>query len=132
LVVARNAVEGGDTVSNAFVEGSRTGEYVMHTWYCTWMVRSGKAGVGDVIFGAVLKEGVFYLQFVRSKNLEEIFTARIASWDAVRSKCFLVFVAVSYTNPRIDVSLKFICMRRPTKSSLVVIGGGDPAAFHAS
>ena len=68
------------------------------------MVRCGKAGVGDVIFGAVVKEGVLYSQLVRSKNLEEIFTARVASWDAVRSKCFLVFVAVSDTNPRIDVS----------------------------
>ena len=103
-MVACNAVEGGDTVANAFVEGNRAGEYVMHTWYSAWMVRCGKAGVGDVIFGVVLKEGVFYLQFVRSKNLEEIFTGRVASWDAVRSKCFLVFVAVSDTDPRIDVS----------------------------
>ena len=66
------------------------------------MVRCGKAGVGDVIFGAVVKEGVLYLQFVRTQNLEEIFTVRVALWDAVRSKCFLVFVAVSDTDPRID------------------------------
>ena len=103
-MVARNTVEGGDTVSNAFVKGNKTGEYVMHTWYSVWMVRCGKAGVGDVIFGAVVKEGVLYLQFVRTQNLEEIFTVRVALWDAVRSKCFLVFVAVSDTNPRIDVS----------------------------
>ena len=76
----------------------------MHTWYSTWMVRCGKAGVGDVIFGAVVKEGVLYSQFVRSENLEENFTAHDASWDAVWSKCFLVFVAVSDTDPRIDVS----------------------------
>jgi hypothetical protein len=31
-----------------------------------------------------------------------------------------------------ESNLKFICMKRPTKSSLVVMGGGDPAAFHAS
>ena len=78
-MVARNAVEGGDTVSIAFVEGNRTGKYVMHTWYSAWMVRCGKAGVGDVVFGAVVKEGVLYSQFVRSKNLDEIFTARVAS-----------------------------------------------------
>jgi hypothetical protein len=103
-VVARNTVEGGDTISNAFVEGNKTGKYVMHTWYSVWVVRCGKAGVGDVILGAVVKEGVLYSQFVCSEDLEEIFTARIASWDAVWSKCFLVFVAVSDTNPRIDVS----------------------------
>ena len=103
-MVARNAIKGGDTILNAFMKGNRTGKYVMHTWHSTWMVRCGKAGVGDVIFGAVVKEGVLYSQFVRSENLEEIFTARVASWDAVRSKCFLVFVTVSDTDPRIDVS----------------------------
>ncbi len=68
------------------------------------MVRCGETSVGDIIFGAVVKEGVLYPQFVRSKNLEEIFTTRVASWDAMRSKCFLVFVAVSDADPRIDVS----------------------------
>ena len=103
-MVARNAVEGGDTISNAFVKGNRTGKCVMHTWYSAWMVRCGKAGAGDVIFWAVVKEGVLYSQFVCRENPEEIFTARVASWDAVRSKCFLVFVAVSDTDPGIDVS----------------------------
>jgi hypothetical protein len=103
-VVACNAVEGSDTISDAFVEGNRTGKYVMHTWYSAWVMRCGKTGVGDVIFRAVVKEGVLYSQFVRSENLEEIFTARVASWNAVRSECFLVFFAVSDSNPRINVS----------------------------
>ena len=83
-MVARNAVEGGDTISDAFVEGNRTGKYGMHTWYSARVMRCGKAGVGDVIFRAVVKEGVLYLQFVCSENLEEIFTTCVASWDAVQ------------------------------------------------
>jgi hypothetical protein len=67
-------------------------------------MRCGKAGVGDIIFRAVVKEGVLYSQFVGSENLEEIFTVRVASWNAMWIKCFLVFFAVSDANPRIDVS----------------------------
>ena len=42
LEVACNAIEGSDTVSDAFVEGERTGEYIMHTWHSAWVMRCGK------------------------------------------------------------------------------------------
>ena len=60
MVVACNAIEGGDTVSDAFVEGERTGEYIVHAGHSVRVMRRGKAGVGDIIFGAVVKEGVLY------------------------------------------------------------------------
>jgi hypothetical protein len=69
-VVACNAIEGSETVSDMFVEGERTGEYIMHTWHSAWVMRRGKAGVGDIIFRAVVKEGVFYSQFVGSEYME--------------------------------------------------------------
>jgi hypothetical protein len=103
-MVARNTVESSDTIPNSFVEGGRTGKYIMHTWYSVRVMRRGKAGVGDVVFRAVLKEGVLYSQFVGSENLEEIFTARITSWDTMWSESFLVFFAVSDANPCIDVA----------------------------
>jgi hypothetical protein len=103
-MVPRNTVESSDTIPNSFVEGGRTGKYVMHTWYSVSVMRRGKAGVGDVVFRVVLKEGVLYSQFVGSENLEEIFTARITSWVAMWSKSFLVFFAVSGANPCIDVA----------------------------
>ena len=69
-MVACNSIEESDKISDTFVEGERAGKYIMHTWYSAWMMSHGKAGVGDIIFGVVVKEGVFYLQFVGSEYME--------------------------------------------------------------
>ena len=69
-LVTPSRVKGSDTVADTFVEGERTGEYVMHTWHSAWMMRRGETCVGDIIFRAVVKEGVFYLQFVGSEYME--------------------------------------------------------------
>ena len=69
-MVARNTVKGGDTISNSFVEGERTCKYIVHTWHAMGVMRRGKAGVGDVIVRMVVKEGIFYSQFVGSEYME--------------------------------------------------------------
>ena len=81
-------------------------------------MRHGETGVGDIIFRVVLEEGVLHSQFVGSEDLEEIFTARIASLDTMWSESFFVFFAVSDTNPCVDVTTQYY------------LSGGADGAYH--
>ena len=117
-MVTRNTIEGGNTISNSLVEGSGAGKYIMHAWHAAWVMSHGKTGVGDIILRAVLEEGVLHSQFVGSEDLEEIFTARIASLDTMWSESFFVFFAVSDTNPCVDVTTQYY------------LSGGADGAYH--
>ncbi len=51
-----------------------------------------------------MKECVFYLQGVSSKNMEQVLAMRIAPCNAVWSKCLLVLIAGAYANSCIYVA----------------------------
>ncbi len=76
-------------VLNLFVKGVGTGKDVMHAGKSAWVVDSGETGVSSIFVRLVMKECVFYLQGVSSKNMEQVLTMRIAPCDAVWSKCVL-------------------------------------------
>ena len=103
-MVTCNTVKGSDTILNSFVERERACKYVMHAGHSKRVMRRGEAGVGDVVFRAVVKEGIFDSHFVGSEYMEEIFATDIASRDAVWAKCFFMFVTMPDANPCIDVS----------------------------
>jgi hypothetical protein len=74
----------------------------MHAGYSLGVVGGGNTGVGGIFF--VMEECVFYVQCVGSKNMQEILSTDIASWNTVWSKSLFLFVAGAHTNSCIDVA----------------------------
>jgi hypothetical protein len=91
-------------ILNLFVKGVGTGKDVMHAGKSVWVVGSGETGVSSILVRLVMKECVFYLQGVSSRNMEQVLATRIAPCNAVWSKCLLVLIAGAHANSCIYVT----------------------------
>ncbi len=92
---------------DAFVQRLETGKDVMHGGDSMGMVGGGKTSVCSIFLGPVVEEGVFHSQSAGCKNMEEVIASNIASFDAVWSQYFFVFVAGMHINPCINVTTHY-------------------------
>jgi hypothetical protein len=103
-VIAGNTMENHLAVVDAFVQGLGTGKDVMLGGNSMGMVSGGKTGVGGILLGPVVEEGVFHSQSVGSKNMEYVIASNIALFDAIWSQHFFVFITGMHSNPYINVT----------------------------
>jgi hypothetical protein len=68
------------------------------------MMFCGDTSIRGVILLSVIKEGVFNLQFVSRKDMDQILASGITLCDSIRSKHLRMFLAGAYAYLCIDVS----------------------------
>jgi hypothetical protein len=84
----------------------------LHAGNYVRMMFCGDASICGVILFLVIKEGVFNLQFVSHKDMDQILASGITSWDSIRSKHLCMFLAGACAYSCIDVSANDdLCIR---------------------